>query len=285
MSGILITGATGNVGGELIKIFSREAVGGAVAAVSNAAKNANRFPADIERREFDFTRPETFAAAMRGVNKVFLMRPPAISNVRRDIFPFLSFCRRANVSQIVLLSLLGAEKLWFTPHRKIELEILRLGLPYTFLRSGFFMQNLSTANRDEIKDKNEIFVPAGNGKTSFVDVRDVAEVAFLSLFGAEHLGKAYELTGNKALTYYEVAETLSKTLGENITYRNPSLVYFIWRSWQKHRNFSFAVITAIIYTTARLGRAGLITEDLEKILRRPPMSFQKFAKDYKECWL
>ncbi len=285
MSEILITGATGNVGGELIKIFSREAVGGAIAAVSDAAKDANHFSADIERREFDFTRPETFAAAMRGVNKVFLMRPPAISNARRDIFPFLAYCRRVNVRQIVLLSLLGAEKLSFTPHRKIELEILRLGLPHTFLRSGFFMQNLSTTHRDEIKNESEIFVPAGKGKTSFVDARDIAEVAFLSLFGAKHSNKAYELTGNEALSYYEVAEILSKALGRHISYRNPSLVSFIWRTWRKHRNFPFALVTAIIYTNARLGRAGLVTKDLEKILQRPPTSFQKFAEDYKECWL
>ncbi|MCY7376312.1 MAG: SDR family oxidoreductase [Pyrinomonadaceae bacterium] len=285
MIGILITGATGNVGGELIKIFSREAVGGAVAAVSNFAKDANRFPADIERREFDFTRPETFAAAMRGVDKVFLMRPPAISNVRRDIFPFLAYCRRANVKKIVLLSLLGAEKLWFTPHRKIELEILRLGLPYTFLRSSFFMQNLSTTHRDEIKNESEIFVPAGKGKTSFVDARDVAEVAFFSLFGAEHSNKAYQLTGNADLSYYEVAEILSRALGKHISYRDPSLASFIWRTWRSHRNLPFALVTAIIYTTARLGRAGLVTGDLGKILRRQPTSFQEFAKDYKECWL
>ena len=84
----LITGATGNVGRELVKICSRENIE-AVAAVTAAAKSAGRFASGIEPREFDFTRPETYAGAMRGVSKVFLMRPPAVSNVRRDIFPFL----------------------------------------------------------------------------------------------------------------------------------------------------------------------------------------------------
>jgi len=284
MGKILITGATGNVGGELVKICSRENVE-AVAAVSDLAKSASQFPSGIEPRKFDFTRPETYASAMQGVSKVFLMRPPAISNVRRDIFPFLEYCRRERVEQIVFLSLLGAEKLSFTPHRKIELEILRLDVPYTFLRPSFFMQNLATTHRDEIKNESEIFVPAGKGKTSFVDVRDIAEAAFTSLSGAQHLNKSYELTGSEALSYFEVAEILSDVLKKPIAYRNPSLLSFIWRSWQKHKNLSFVLVMAIIYTTARFGQAGLITEGLPKLLNRKPISFRQFAEDYKDCWI
>ena len=284
MGKILITGATGNVGRELVKICARENIE-TIAAVTDLAKSAGRFPANIEPREFDFTRPETYAGAMRGVSKVFLMRPPAISNVRRDIFPFLEYCRRARVEQIVFLSLLGAEKLSFTPHRKIELEILRLDVPYTFLRPSFFMQNLATTHLDEIKNESEIFVPAGKGKTSFVDVRDIAEAAFTSLSGAQHLNKSYELTGSEALSYFEVAEILSDVLKKPIAYRNPSLLSFIWRSWEKHKNLSFVMVMAIIYTTARFGQAGLITEGLPKLLNRKPISFRQFAEDYKDCWI
>ena len=284
MSKILITGATGKVGGEIIKICARENVA-AVAAVSDLAKSADQFASGIEPREFDFTRPKTFAGAMRGVSKVFLLRPPAISNVRRDIFPFLEYCRRARVEQIVFLSLLGAEKLSFTPHRRIESEILRLDVPYTFLRPSFFMQNLAATHRDEIKNDGEIDVPAGTGKTSFVDVRDIAFAAFASLSDAQHLKKSYELTGSEALSYYEVAEILSDVLKKPIAYRNPSLLSFIWRSWRKHKNLSFVLVLAIIYTTARFGQAGLITEELPKLLGRKPISFRQFAEDYKDCWI
>ena len=284
MGKILITGATGNVGRELVKICSSENVE-AVAAVSDLAKSAGRFPSGIEPREFDFTRPETYAGAMRRVSKVFLMRPPAVSNVRRDIYPFLEYCRRERVEQIVFLSLLGAEKLSFTPHRKIELEILRLDVPYTFLRPSFFMQNLATTHLDEIKNESEIFIPAGKGKTSFVDVRDVACAAFASLSDAQHLNKSYELTGSEALSYFEVAEILSDVLKKPIAYRNSSLLSFIWRSWRKHKNLSFVLVMAIIYTTARFGQAGLISADLPKLLGRKPISLRQFAEDYKDCWI
>ena len=284
MDKILITGATGNVGGELIKICSRESVE-AVAAVTDLTKSAGQFAFGIEPREFDFTRPETYAGAMRDVSRVFLMRPPAVSNVRRDIFPFLEYCRRERVKQIVFLSLLGAERLSFTPHRRIEMEILRLDIPYTFLRPSFFMQNLATTHRDEIKSDGEIFVPAGKGKTSFVDARDVAESAFTSLSGAQHLNKSYELTGSEALSYYEVAEILSEILKKSIAYQKPSLLSFIWRSWRKHKNLSFVLVMAIIYTTARFGQAGSITEELPKLLGRKSISFRQFAEDYKDRWI
>lgn len=284
MGKILITGATGNVGGEIVKICARENVE-AAAAVSDLAKSAGRFASGIKPREFDFTRPETFAGAMRDVSKVFLLRPPAISKARRDIFPFLEYCSRARVEQIVFLSLLGAEKLSFTPHRRIELEILRLDIPYTFLRPSFFMQNLATTHRDEIKNNGEIFVPAGKGETSFVDVRDIAEAAFTSLSGAQHLNKSYELTGGEALSYFEVAEILSDVLKKPIAYRNPSLLSFIWRNWRRHKNLSFVLVMAIIYTTARFGQAGSMTEELPKLLGRKPISFRQFAEDYKDCWI
>ena len=147
------------------------------------------------------------------------------------------------------------------------------------------MQNLATTHRDEIKNESEIFVAAGKGKTSFVDVRDIACAAFTSLSGAQHLNKSYELTGSEALTYFEVAEILSDVLKKPIAYRNHSLLSFIWRSWRKHKNLSFVVVMAIIYTTARFGQAGFITEELPKLLGRKSTSFRQFAEDYKDCWI
>ncbi len=284
MGEIFIIGATGNVGGNILQICSRENVK-AIAAISDLSRSAGLFESGIEPREFDFTRPETYSDAMQGVAKVFLMRPPAISNVRRDIFPFLEYCSRNRIQQIVFLSLLGAEKLFFTPHRRIELEISRLGIPYTFLRPSFFMQNLTMTHRDEIKNESEIFVPAGKGKTSFVDVRDIAEAAFRSLSTTQHLNKSLELTGSEALSYFEVADILSEVLERLIIYRSPSLISFIYRSWQKHRNLSLVLVIAIIYTTARFGQAGLITEELPKLLGRMPIPFRQFAEDYKDCWI
>lgn len=277
---ILITGASGNVGGEIIKIFAEKSIPVA-AAVSAVAKT--KFSETVEARRFDFTDPQTFPGAMRNIRKVFLMRPPALSNVRRDIFPFIEYCRSAGVEQLVLLSLLGAETLSFVPHRKIELEILRREIPYTFLRPSFFMQNLSTTHRDEIRN-GEIFVPAGRGKTSFVDARDVASVAFAALFEEKHLNRAYSLTGSEALSYNEAAQIMSNVLRKTVRYSNPSVFSFFWKNYRKRQNLSFVLIMTAIYLTARFGKAALITKELQEILRRPPILFEEFVEDYALVW-
>lgn len=85
---------------------------------------------DIVR--FDFTDPTTFADALRDVGQLFLVRPPAISQVKRFIYPALDTARAAGVEHIVFLSLLGAERNPFVPHRKIETYIQASGIPYTF---------------------------------------------------------------------------------------------------------------------------------------------------------
>ena len=77
------------------------------------------------------------------------------------------------------------------------------------------------------QQRNEIVVPAGKGKTSFIDVRNIAAVAALALTETGHANQAYDLTGSEALDDDEVAAILSQALGRPITYREPSLFQFI----------------------------------------------------------
>lgn len=284
MSGqILITGATGNVSTELIKLFEQNQIK-VVAAIRNVEKAKQFLPASVELRYFDFQDPASFIDALHGIKKVFLVRPPALSNVKQDIFPFLDTCQAQKVEQIVFLSLLGVEKLAFVPHYKIEQEVVRLGLGYTFLRPSFFMQNLSTTHAAEIRDRQAIYVPAGRGKTSFIDIRDIAQVAYKCLTEAGHLYKAYALTGQSALDYFEVAQIISKTLGRQISYVNPSILSFILCKLREGIPLNFVIVMAAIYGTAKLGKAALVTDQLAQLLGREPITLKDFASDYKSCW-
>lgn len=283
MSRILITGATGTVGSDLIKIFARENLS-VCAAMTKPEKSADFFPNNVESRRLDFRDVSTFGAALAGISKVFLMLPPGLSDLANTIFPFISACRIGRVEQIVLLSILGAENAGYLPHRKIEKEILRQQIAYTFLRPSYFNQNFLTAHLDEIRRDREIFIPAGNGKTSFIDTRDIAETAFKTLFDDSHLNRAYELTGAEALSFDEAAAIFTEVLGETVRYTNPSLLYFVWRNWEKRKNLTFALVMAAIYTSTRFGRAAAVTEDLPRLLDRPPISFKSFVRDYAAVW-
>ncbi len=215
---------------------------------------------------------------------MYLIRPPAISDVKRLLFPAIDAAREAGVQQIVFLSLIGVERNRVVPHYKVEQYLLGSGVPYTFLRPSFFMQNLNTTHRAEIKEQNEIFVPAGTGKTSFIDVRDIAAVAALTLTEPGHTNRAYGLTGSEALDYYQVAAVLSEVLRRPIIYRKPSLRQFIRRQRAGGTPWPFVLVMSGIYTTARLGRAARLTDETARLLGRAPIALRRYAEDYRDCW-
>jgi uncharacterized protein YbjT (DUF2867 family) len=276
MGRILVTGATGNVGTEVLRLLA-QAGEPAVAGI--------RAPRAEQAVRLDFEDAASFSPALEGVDRVFLVRPPAISNVKQGILPFLRAAADARVRHVVFLSLLGAEKNRFVPHRAIEDFLRESGMEWTFLRASFFMQNLSTTHRADIRDRNEIDVPAGRGTTSFVDARDVAAAAARVITQPGHARRAYDLTGAEALTYGEVARIFSEVLGRPVTYRNPSIPGFVRRMRRGGHPWPFVLVMAGIYTTARLGLAGRLSDDLPWLLGRAPITMRRFVQDYRECWM
>lgn len=281
MSTILVTGATGNVGAEIIKQFATSDH-----RVLAGARNPAQTSVDpiVEQVRFDFADHATFASALHGVTRLFLMRPPALVDVQHYFVPVIEAARDAGVEQIVFLSVLGAEKIPWIPHRRIELAIEQADVPYTFLRAGFFDQNLSTVHRDEIKKHRAMLVPAGTGKTSFIDVRDIAAVAVKCLTEKGHHNRAYPLTGQESLDYFEVSQVFSDVLGRSITYPNPSLFAYI--NLMRLRGLSIRSILFLIgiYLPTRLNLVAHVTPDTERILGRPPITMRQFVEDYRDVW-
>lgn len=278
---VLVTGATGNVGGELVRLFG--AAGLPVRAAVPEPEQA-RFGDGVEPVALDFRRPDTFAGALDGVRRVFLVRPPAIADVKRTLLPFLDAAERAGVEHVVFLSLQGAGRNPLVPHRTVEKRLEASGLAWTFLRPSFFMQNLSGTHRADLRDRSELFVPAGRGRTAFVDARDVALVAFLALTEPGHERRAYTLTGAEALTYADVAAVFTGVLGRPIRYADPSLVAFWRRMRAQGHPAAFVAVTSVLYTAGRFGLAGSVTDDLARLLGRPPRTLRTFAEDYRALW-
>lgn len=280
---ILVTGATGNVGAEVIAGL-RQRNAAVIAAVRNVERARRTLGPDLSYRAFDFARPETFDAAFAGVRRVFLVRPPDVSDVEQYVAPAIAAARRAGVEQVVFLSLLGAERNPVVPHYGIEQALLASGMGWTFLRASFFMQNLNTTHRDDIRDGDDIFVPAGRGKTSFIDVRDIAAVGARALTEDGHVNQAYPLTGAEALSYGEVAQIFSEVLGRPIRYRSPSILTFALRMRARRLPWSFILVMTGIYTTARLGLAATVTPDTARLLGRPPITMRQYITDYQASW-
>jgi len=279
---ILITGATGNVGQEIIKILHGQQHPVRAAVVSD--EDAKRVTAPVPCQLFDFTDPRTYPKTFASVKKMFLMRPPHISNIERDMKPAIDYAIQSGVEHIVFLSLVGAEKNKIVPHAKVEKILLDSPVDYTLLRCGFFMQNLSTTHRQDIQEHNDIFVPAGKGKTAFIDVRDIAAVAAKTLTEPGHAQQAYPLTGSEALDYYQVAKIMTQHLGRSIVYSNPSLPRFFWRFWRRGYPLSQIGVVSAIYTTTRFGLAETITPHTQELLGKAPITLDQFVQDYAAVW-
>jgi uncharacterized protein YbjT (DUF2867 family) len=275
---ILVAGASGNVGREVVSLCESNGVD----CIALGRKNLWGKSGHVEQRYFDLEDPRTFYAA-KDATKLFLVRPPQISNVKKTIAPFLRQCREFGVEQVVFLSILGANKLPFIPHYKIEKEIERLGFRHTFLRAGFFMQNLSTSHAEEIRERNELVAPAGNGKTTFVHARDIAEIGFKALNG-EIRREALDVAGSDTLTYGEIAEKLSTLLGRKITYRSPSPPAFVYYRVRHGTPMKFAMVMAGIYMPTRFGGAEYHGGGIGGFLGRPPIGIDRFLEEEKATW-
>jgi uncharacterized protein YbjT (DUF2867 family) len=277
---VLVTGASGNVGAPLVEHL---VAGGARVLV--ASREGTRAPVGTRAVRFDFEDPSTHAPALAGVEKVFLLRPPAISDVKRHLLPVVRAAKDAGVRHVVFLSLLGVEKNRRMPHAHVERFLLEAGVPHTFLRPSFFMQNLSTTHRDDIREHGELFVPAGRGRTGFIDARDIAAVAARTLLEDGHEGRAYDLTGSEALTYAEVAALFTEVLGRPIRYPEPGALRFAARWYQRKQPVAFIAVMTGIYTVCRLGLAGTVTPETQTLLGRAPISMRQFIQDHRACWM
>lgn len=282
MAPILVTGATGNVGRALVQNLKANGVEPRVTARPGGV--AEESTGDVVR--FDFTDPSTWSVAFDGVESMFLMRPPAIGNVRRDLVPAVEAARAAGVRHVVFLSLQGAGKNRVVPHAAVEKWLRSSGLTWTFVRASYFNQNLSSTHAPDIRDRDEIVIPAGHGATAFVDVEDVGAVAAQALLDpAAHARAAWTVTGPRALTFGEVADILTEELGRPIRYTRPGVLRYVRHAHgELGLPWAMVAVTSAIYTTARLGLAAGLTSDAETVLGRAPIDFTAFAHRERQAW-
>lgn len=273
---ILVTGATGTVGSAVLRRLAEDGHD-AVAAVRHPETRTLPAPAVA----FDFEQPETFADALRGAHALFLMRPPTAG--AGAVNPVVDAAQRAGVRRVAFLSVLGADKNPVLPHRATERHIEKTDLDAAFLRAAYFMQNLSEVHADDVR-RGVISVPAGDAETSFVDARDVGDVAAQWLTGGERGQRGLDLTGPEVLDMFEVAAVLSDVLGRRVVYRKPGVATFVKERLAAGDTLAFALVMSGLYTATRLGLADRVTDTVEQILRRPPTSMRAWAEEVKAVW-
>ncbi len=275
---ILVTGASGNVGKEVVKHLLLQ--GQKVIATKRPNQNPKE-SANLSHKNFDFTDATTWDDCLEGVDKVFLMRPPHISKIKRDMYPFMKHLKDKGIKQVVFLSVQGAEKNTIIPHYKVESFLKELEIPFTFVRPSFFMQNLTTTHLSEIRDEGMIFVPTGSGKTNFIDVRDIGEIIALMFLDTKHVNKAYTITGDTSYSYKEIADHLSKQLDRNIKFVNPNLIKFVSYHLRHGRKLGMTIVMLVLYSVVKSGNGDISTDTSSTILGRNTLTLDEFIQDNK----
>jgi uncharacterized protein YbjT (DUF2867 family) len=286
MTKVLITGATGNVGTEVIKSLQNiDHQLDIYAGIRNS--NEDRLKLSnykVNFSLFDFTNAATYKTALDGCEILFLLRPPQISEVEKYFKPVIDTCKENGVKHIVFLSVQGVEKSKIIPHHKIEQLIVDSKIPYTFLRPAYFMQNFTTTLHNDLVKKKRIYLPAGNAKFTLVDVRDIGVVSSTILTNiSEHINKSYELTCKEKLTFSEMAKILSDILGADIKYISPNLLSFFLTKRNEKTPTMFILVMIMLHYFPRFQKEPETTNWVDKITNRQPTTFGQFINDNKKA--
>jgi uncharacterized protein YbjT (DUF2867 family) len=297
-SAILITGATGLLGSEVVKQLSSVTPAVKIKAAVHSVENLNRVKENdaatkVEPVLFDYEKPETLREALGSVDKLFLLTPET-SKASELASNAVSEAKKAGIRHIVKQSVQAADNTAAAAivstirlHHQAEKIIEESGIPYTFLRPGEFMQNFIRWYSETIKEQGAFYLPAGDTKVGFVDVRDIAAVAVKALTeddeNGKHKNKAYTITGPEELSYYQVAEILSNATGRKIDYVNISEEEA--RRAMKDMEISDWLINGVI-EVIELYRSGIpqLSSVVEEVTGKKPISFSQFAKDYAQAF-
>ncbi len=276
---LLVTGATGILGRRIVAAALQSGL-----AVRQAVRNPQRANPAAEAVRFDYSQPETFAAALAGVSRLLLMAPPLDPNAPAELGPLVSEAKAAGVRHIVFISAFGVNHNEQAPLRRVEHIVMQSGIRYTILRPNFFMENFSEGFLSAgIRERGVIALAAGDGKTSFISAGDIAATV-VSAFERNLTGQEYDLTGPEALDHAEVARIISSVSGRAIEYRPLTEEEMLAGARAMGMPEAAVQYLAALYAAVRAGLAAGVTDDVEKLTGRSPVRFTDFARAAADAW-
>lgn len=268
---ILVLGSTGNVGTPLVRALLDR--GASVRAASRTATAV----AGAAPVRFDYADASTYGPALDGVEAVYVVAPTGTIDAPAVLGPVLDAAAARGI-KVVLQTALGVNADDAIPLRQVELRLARSRVPHVILRPNWFSDNFHLFWLHDIR-QGRIAVPAGEGRSSFIDARDIALAASHALTESRFDGQAFDLTGPEALSYADAAAILSEQTGRTIRYDAIDDATFVANLTAAGVPESYAAFLAAIYHPVREGWTAAVTVAVETLSGQRPRTVATYVKD------
>lgn len=277
MSKVLVIGANGTVGTELVKLLKAKGQSVAEATSKNEIKQG--------QVHLNILSQEGIESAFENVDRVFLLSPPGYTNQDKLLSLLIEMAKKKKVKKVVLMTAMGANAIDTAPLRIAEIQLEKSGLSYNIIRPNWFMQNFNSYWIQGINSDGKIYLPVAKAKGSFIDARDIAAVAAELLLSEKFSNKDYDLTGSDVIDHNQVADILSAATGRKISYQEIEPAAMKAGLLGAGLPKDYVEFMLVILDFFKQGYAERTTDAIEKIIGRKPISFKKYAEDYKSAWL
>lgn len=271
-SKILVTASTGNIGLPLSKALHRKGIH-FTAATRDAEKAKKEFGFDTDTVHLDFKDPSGFSQALEGKELLFLCGPSATPGAQELLKPLVEEARAGGVRHVVFVA----------SYPGLMEMIEKSEMNHTFLKANFFMQNFEMYQTEDIRNRNQIFLPTGSGKAPFIHTRDIGESAAAVMENPEaYEGETIYLTGPESMDHYNAADIFSEVLGRKITYKDPDDDEY--RKEMKERGFSEEYIEAMIAVFGKIkkGQVATFSDGVEDVTGSKPATLKEYVEENRE---
>lgn len=279
----VIIGATGKIGKELLRYFSAAKI--PVKAVTRDVSKAAQLPF-VTWEQADLADRGSLERVLAGAQSVYLASSFANNLVELEA-NLIEAGKKSGIEHIVKISTISAspDSEFIIPrlHYQAEQQLKESGLHWTIIQPSGFMQNWLGDLSQTVQRERKIYAATGDGGLSFMDARDIANIAYIALTdGDKHYGKTYQITGGKAINYFEVAAAITKVINEPVMYIPLTEDELRKRMQNKGMPDPFIQILLKMAESQRLGHAMKVTPTVQEVSGKPPRTAAEFVRDHLE---
>ncbi|MGE0803525.1 MAG: SDR family oxidoreductase [Lautropia sp.] len=273
---ILVVGATGTIGCSLVPALA------AASQPVRAASRSGRLPAalalaGVEPVALDLAAPTQLAAALDGIDRMFLVNPAEILDVEGTLAPVIDAAAARDIKVVLLSQHLAGEDP-DGPYGRSERRLQGSGARHVILRPNWFIDNFHTFWAEGVAS-GTLELPAGDGRISLIDSRDIAAAAAAALRSDRFDGQGIELTGPQAFDLHEATALLSAASGRPLRYQPISHERYLALLTRSGVPDDYAQMLASLFVLVRDGHAGTVTDGVRQMTGQAPRSLAGYARE------